>query len=227
MRITANGSLTIPGKNPENSLTDSFPTAVLRANLQRLAMTLHVAPPFVIRVLNLFVPNLTLHNAYMVFLVHASATTLWSPRHKNNLPELHPTLTGELKQPQQQRMRNPIPAEQAAVEIQPSQRMKTYLVERGWGGSRVSRLRGIQLPTWRSVSNTSCHLPGCPTPIRSLLVGTPHAQAPIQIFSRGSKNGRRIFEAGHWLGANWAPPGDNYTALPDKALARPASPWDT
>ena len=39
----------------------------------------------------------------------------------------------ELKQPQQQRMRNPIPAEQAAVEIQPSQRMKTYLVERGWG----------------------------------------------------------------------------------------------
>ena len=82
-------------------------------------------------VLNLFVPNLTLHNAYMVFLVHASATTLWSPRHKNNLPELHPTLTGELKQPQQQRMRNPIPAEQAAVEIQASQRMKTYLVERG------------------------------------------------------------------------------------------------
>ena len=132
MRITANGSLTIPGKNPENSLTDSFPTAVLRANLQRLNDASRCAS---LRhqslVLNLFVPNLTLHNAYMVFLVHASATTLWSPRHKNNLPELHPTLTGELKQPQQQRMRNPIPAEQAAVEIQPSQRMKTYLVERG------------------------------------------------------------------------------------------------
>ena len=136
---------------------------------------------------------------------------------------------GELKQ----RMRNPIPAEQAAVEIQPSQRMKTYLVERGWGGiqgiqSRVSRLGGIQLPTWRSVSNTSCHLPGCPTPIRSLLVGTPPTPKPqFRYFRGGSKNGRRIFGAGHWLGANWAPPGDNYTALPDKALARPASPWDT
>ena len=135
MRITANGSLTIPGKNPENSLTDSFPTAVLRANLQRLNDASRCASPrHQSLVLNLFVPNLTLHNAYMVFLVHASATTLWSPRHKNNLPELHPTLTGELKQPQQQRMRNPIPAEQAAVEIQPSQRMKTYLVERGRGG---------------------------------------------------------------------------------------------
>ena len=199
MRITANGSLTIPGKNPENSLTDSFPTAVLRANLQRLNDASRCAS---LRhqslVLNLFVPNLTLHNAYMVFLVHASATTLWSPRHKNNLPELHPTLTGELKQPQQQRMRNPIPAEQAAVEIQPSQRMKTYLVERGWGGiqgiqSRVSRLGGIQLPTWRSVSNTSCHLPGCPTPIRSLLVGTPPRPSPnSDIFEGEAKTGEEF-----------------------------------
>ena len=58
--------------------------------------------------------------------------------------------------------------------------------------------------------------------------GSPHTQAPIQIFLRGgSKKVRRIFLAGHWLGANWAPPGDNYTALPDKGLARPASPWDT
>ena len=201
MRITANGSLTIPGKNPENSLTDSFPTAVLRANLQRLNDASRCASPrHQSLVLNLFVPNLTLHNAYMVFLVHASATTLWSPRHENNLPELHPTLTGELKQPQQQRMRNPIPAEQAAVEIQPSQRMKTYLVERGWGGiqgiqSRVSRLGGIQLPTWRSVSNTSCHLPGCPTPIRSLLVDLPPRPSPnSDIFGGEAKTGEEFSE---------------------------------
>ena len=135
----------------------------------------------------------------------------------------------ELKQPQQQRMRNPIPAEQAAVEIEPSQRMKTYLVERGWGGIHYTIQAG-GYPVANLAERVEYQLPPSRLPNahqKPFGRNPPTPKPQFRYFREGSKNGRRIFGAGHWLGANWAPPGDNYTALPDKALARPASPWDT
>ena len=99
--------------------------------------------------------------------------------------------------------------------------MRTYLVERG---ERYQE----RYPVAKLAERVEYQLPPSTLPhAHQKPFGSPRTQAPIQIFLRGSKKDRRIFLAGHWLGANWAPPGDNYTALSDKGLARPASPWDT
>ena len=50
-----------------------------------------------------------------------------------------------------------------------------------------------------------------------------HPSANSDFWGQGKK-GRRIFGASHWLGANWAPPGDNYTTITGQRACEACQP---